>query len=164
MTRDPEILHLYVSPGHNYFGHHEQPAGRNPVIEVDAVDCVAGQGLRGDRFFGFKPDYKGQVTFFAFETYLDLCRLLNVHDRPPSVFRRNVITRGLDLNSLVGREFGIQGIRFGGMAECSPCHWMNGAFAPGAERALHGRGGLRARILTDGSLRVTRAPQQSSSP
>ncbi len=159
MTRNTDILHLYISPGHNFIGHHEQPAGRNPQIEVDEVDCVAGQGLRGDRFFGFKPDYKGQITFFAFETHLDLCRLLEVHDRPPSVFRRNVITRGLDLNSLVGEEFEIQGIRFEGVAECSPCHWMNEAFAPGAEKALHGRGGLRARILTDGVLRAIAADE-----
>jgi MOSC domain-containing protein YiiM len=47
----------------------------------------------------------------------------------------------------------VQGVRFLGTQECSPCHWMNHAFAAGAERALHGRGGLRARILTDGVLR-----------
>jgi MOSC domain-containing protein YiiM len=65
-----------------------------------------------------------------------------------------VITRGLDLNSLVGREFEIQGVRFLGTAECSPCYWMDRAFAPGAEAALKKRGGLRAKILTDGLLRV----------
>jgi MOSC domain-containing protein YiiM len=58
------------------------------------------------------------------------------------------------LNSLVGVEFEIQGVRFAGAAECSPCHWMDQVIAPGAEAALHGRGGLRARILTDGRLRV----------
>jgi MOSC domain-containing protein YiiM len=158
MTRDIEILHLYVSPGHNFFGHHEQPAGRNPVLEVPEVECVTGQGIRGDRFFGFKPDYKGQITFFAHETYLRLCQDLGTHDQPPSVFRRNVITRGADLNALVGTEFEIQGVRFLGMIECSPCHWMNTAFAPGAENALRGHGGLRARILSDGRLKSARPP------
>jgi MOSC domain-containing protein YiiM len=157
MLQDFDILNLYLSPGHNYFGHHEQPPGQSPVMEVPEVQCVAGQGIRGDRFFGFKPDYKGQITFFAAETYLDLCDRLNTRDRNPGVFRRNVITRGIDLNQLVGNEFEVQGVRFQGVTECSPCHWMNQAFAPGAEKALRGRGGLRARILTDGTLRVARA-------
>ncbi len=161
MIREFDILHLYLSPGHNYFGHHEQPPGQNPVVEVDTLDCVAGQGIRGDRFFGFKPDYKGQITFFAFETYRDLCERLGTHHRTPAVFRRNVITRGVDLNQLVGEKFEIQGIEFQGVTECSPCHWMNQAFAPGAENALRGRGGLRARILTDGTLRTAQVPEPS---
>ena len=72
----------------------------------------------------------------------------------PSVYRRNVITRGVDLNTLIGVEFEIQGVRFLGNSECSPCYWMDQAFGPGAEAALKGRGGLRAKILTDGVLRV----------
>jgi len=154
MSIHPEILHLYISPGHNFFGHHEKPPGEHPLLEVAEIECVAGQGIRGDRFFGFKPDYKGQITFFAFETYLDLCRNLGIQEKPPAVFRRNVITRGADLNRLVDRDFEIQGVRFFGMSECSPCHWMNQAFGPGTENALRGRGGLRARILTDGRLRT----------
>jgi MOSC domain-containing protein YiiM len=58
------------------------------------------------------------------------------------------------LNSLVGVEFEVQGVKFLGTAECFPCHWMDEAFAPGAEHFLQGRGGLRAKILTDGMLRV----------
>lgn len=60
----------------------------------------------------------------------------------------------LHRHTLVGREFQIQGIRFHGIAECSPCYWMNTAFGLGAEDALRGRGGLRARILTNGVLRA----------
>ncbi len=125
------------------------------MLSVPSVECIAGQGLVGDRFFGFKEDYKGQVTFFAWEVYADLCSTFGVTDKDPQVFRRNVITKGVDLNALVGKEFTVQGVTFEGMAECSPCHWMNDAFCAGAEEALRGRGGLRARILTDGVLRVT---------
>jgi MOSC domain-containing protein YiiM len=150
-----DVLHLYVSPGHNFFGHHGQPAGTHPIEERAEVRCVAGRGLEGDRFLDHKPDYKGQVTFFQHEVYLDLCERLQVWDKPPSVFRRNVITRGVDLNTLIGVEFEVQGIRFLGVEESKPCHWMNLAFGPGAESALAGRGGLRARILSDGILRVT---------
>ncbi|HZJ14023.1 MAG TPA: MOSC domain-containing protein [Chthoniobacteraceae bacterium] len=149
------IRHLYVSPGHNFFGHHEQPAGTHPIVEVRTARCVAGRGIESDRFFDFKPDYKGQITFFAQEVYESLCASLGVQNKPSSVFRRNVITSGVDLNTLIGREFEIQGVRFLGTGECSPCHWQNEAFAPGAEDALQGRGGLRAKILSDGVLSVS---------
>ena len=128
--------------------------GRHPTIAVPEVACVAGCGLTGDRFFAFKENYKGQVTFFANEVFADVCQKLGSAEKSPGVTRRNVITQGVDLNSLVGQRFAIQGIEFEGVSECSPCHWMNQAIAPGAEAALHGRGGLRARILTDGVLRV----------
>jgi MOSC domain-containing protein YiiM len=149
------VRHLYVSPGHNFFGHHGQPAGTHASEERAEIRCVAGRGIEGDRFFDYKDAYKGQITFFAWEVYRDLRSALGVRDRPPSVFRRNVIVEGLDLNDLVGVEFTLQGIRFAGAQECSPCEWMDQAFAPGAHAALKGRGGLRARILTDGVLRVS---------
>ena len=151
------IEHLYISSDHNYFGHHEQPAGAHPIQAMTALECVAGRGVRGDRFFDYKPDYKGQITFFAAEIYDKLCTtflpLGGAHPEP-SAFRRNVITRGVDLNTLIGVTFTLQGITFQGTAECSPCYWMDQAFAPGTEAALKGRGGLRAKILTDGWLRV----------
>jgi MOSC domain-containing protein YiiM len=156
MTDQPAIAiqHLFISPGHNFFGRHAQSPGVHPMIELPEIRCLAGRGIEGDRFLDFKPDYKGQITFFSGEIYDELCARLDVWDRPPSAFRRNVITRGVDLNTLIGREFSIQGIRFLGMAECSPCDWQDGAFALGTEAALTGRGGLRAKILTDGALRV----------
>jgi MOSC domain-containing protein YiiM len=150
------LLHLYFSPEHNYFGHHGQTAGTAPMLEVPELKLVAGQGIEGDRFFGYKPDYKGQVTFFDHQRYLELCERFQVWDRPSSVFRRNIITEGQDLNALIGKEFEVQGVHFMGMAECSPCHWMDQAFHPGTEAALKNHGGLRARILTDGVLRVDR--------
>jgi MOSC domain-containing protein YiiM len=147
------VEHIYISPEHNYFGHHGQPAGTSPIIELDEASLVAGKGIEGDRFFAWKEDYKGQITFFSHEVYQDVCASLGVINVPPSVFRRNVIVSGIDLNSLIDQEFELQGIRFRGICECSPCHWMDEAFHPGAESALKGRGGLRARILTSGILR-----------
>jgi len=149
-----KIRHLYISPGHNFFGHHEQPPGEYPLIERAEIRCVAGRGIEDDRFFDFKHDYKGQITFFASEVFEDICRKLGVNGKSPGVTRRNVVTAGVDLNLLIGKEFEIQSVRFAGTAECSPCHWMDDAIAPGAEKLLHARGGLRARILTGGMLRV----------
>jgi hypothetical protein len=148
------VAGIFISPRHNFFGHHGQLAEAHPMLAVSEVECVAGKGLRGDRFFGFKENYKGQVTFFATEVFEQVCQALHVSGKSPSVTRRNVVTRGQDLNLLIGKKFSMQGIEFEGVSECSPCHWMNEAIAPGAEAALHGRGGLRARILTDGVLHV----------
>jgi MOSC domain-containing protein YiiM len=153
-----DLVHLYVSPGHNYFGRHGLTPGQSPVQEMSEVNCVAGRGIEGDRFFDHGADYKGQITFFADEVYRSLCEQFDAHDKPSSVFRRNVITRGVDLHELIGREFEIQGVRYSGTEECRPCHWMDLAFCPGAEAALRGHGGLRARILTSGVLRVGERP------
>jgi hypothetical protein len=147
-----EILHLYTSPAHNFFGHHGREPDAHPTHEVERIECVAGSGIRGDRFFGYRYQYKGQITFFADEVFNELCDSFDVHDKSPAVVRRNVITRGVDLNTLIGTEFEVQGVRFRGTEECRPCYWMDQAFAPGTENFLKGHGGLRAQILTDGEI------------
>jgi MOSC domain-containing protein YiiM len=149
------VQELFISPGHNYFGNHGQPPGEHVLVEVDAVECVARHGIRGDRFFDYQANYKGQITFFSIEVFRDVCKLLGVEDRSPGAARRNVVTRGIDLNYLVGRRFMLQGIEFEGVCECKPCYWMDSAIGPGAEQALQGRGGLRARILSDGVLHLS---------
>lgn len=151
------ICHLFISPGHNFYGHHGQPAGEHPVVAVEQVECVAGHGLKGDRFYDYQPEYQGQITFFAIEVIEALRRELNLPAACPELTRRNVFTRGADLNALVGAEFELQGVRFAGTQPCRPCYWMNRAFGDDrVETWLQGRGGLRARILSDGVL--TRDP------
>ena len=116
------------------------------------IECLASRGIRGDRYFDFKDDYKGQITFFSLDVFNELCAALDLRDHTPALARRNVITRGVDLNDLIGQDFEVQGVRFHGTEECRPCYWMNRAIAPGAEEFLKGRGGLRAKILSDGTL------------
>jgi MOSC domain-containing protein YiiM len=125
------------------------------MIEVPMIECVAGRGIRGDRYFDFQDDYKGQITFFSLDVFEKLCAALSLHDCSPSAARRNVITRRVDLNDLIGKEFEIQGVGFYGTQESAPCYWMDQAFAPGAKEFLKGRGGLRAKILSTGGVRST---------
>lgn len=150
------IRSLYISPGHNFFGHHGQEPGEHPLEEVQEIECVVGRGIRGDRFFDYKSDYKGQITFFSSEVFAEVCRAVGAEAKTPGAARRNVVTEGVDLNTLIGQRFSVQGVEFEGVCECSPCYWMDRAIAPGAEEALKGRGGLRARILSDGVLRAGR--------
>lgn len=152
------MLHLEIlciSPGHNYYGHHDKEAGQHDILKVDQVECVAGKGIKGDRFFDYKRDYKGQITFFSMEILESLRLELNFPDVQPEATRRNAFVRGVDLNTLIGKQFELQGVWFEGMEECRPCYWMNTALGPGAEAWLRGRGGLRCRILTDGRLNCT---------
>lgn len=146
------VEHLFISPGHNFFGHHGRAASEHPIVAVQKIECVAGRGIRGDRFFDYKENYKGQITFFAMEVLEQLRAELNLPDAQPQATRRNAFVRGLDLNALLGRQFEIQGVRFEGVEESRPCYWMNFALGPGAEEWLRGRAGLRGRILTDGVL------------
>jgi MOSC domain-containing protein YiiM len=148
-----EICHLYISPGHNFVGHHGQEPDDYPMIEMPTIECVAGRGIRGDRYFDFKDDYKGQITFFSLDVFDELCQTLGLGQRSPAGARRNIIVRHADLKELIGQDFKLQGVRFHGMEECRPCYWMDRAIAPGAHEFLKGRGGLRAKILTDGQLR-----------
>jgi MOSC domain-containing protein YiiM len=147
-----EIFHLFISTGHNFVGHHGREPDTLPMIEVSQIECVAGRGIRGDRYFDFKDDYKGQITFFSLEVFAELCSAMQLQACSPSLARRNVITRGVDLNDLIDQEFEVQGVRFFGTEECRPCSWMDRAFAAGTQEFLKGRGGLRAKILTDGNL------------
>ena len=155
------IEYLFVSPGHNFFGRHGQLAGTNPLLRVSEIECVAGRGVRGDRFFDYKEDYKGQITFFSIQVFEEVCQSLGISGKCPGLTRRNVITSGVDLNLLIGKTFSVQGLEFEGVCECEPCYWMEQAIGAGAEEAVEDRGGLRARILTSGILRV--GPQMPDS-
>src|SRR5882672_4974342 len=135
-----EICHLYISPDHNFFGHHGHEPDQYPAIEVAMIECAAGHGIRGDRFFDYRDDYKGQITFFSAEVFAELSRAFRLTDKSAGLLRRNVIVSGINLNDLIGLDFEVQGVPFRGTAHCKPCYWMNTAVGPGAEDFLAGRG------------------------
>ena len=148
------IRQIFISPGHNYFGHHGRAPDDFPLVEVQQVECVAGHGIRGDRFYDYRDEYKGQITFFSLEVFDRLAQHLGLTNKSPAALRRNVIVSGVELNDLIGEEFSIQGVRLRGMVHCKPCYWLDQAVAPGTEKFLQGNGGLRAQILSDGVIAV----------
>ncbi len=158
------VVQIYRSPEHNYFGHYGRDPGTTPMGEVARARLLAGRGVEGDRF-SLEVGTKGQVSFFALEVWMRLCRELNRTDRQPDVFRRNIVVQGTDLNALVGRDFVVQGVRFHGVEYCKPCFWMDRAFAPGAFALLSEwkAGGLRASVLSDGWLCVSAAESEPCS-
>lgn len=147
------IEHIFISPDHNYVGHHGGPAGDHPCESRQRVRLIAGRGIEGDRYALRDHGHPKQITFFDMEV-IDALSKRAGHPVPPQNVRRNVFVRGLDLPSLVGKTFTLQGIRFEGVDPCKPCYWMDEAVGPGTEAFLKGNGGLRARILDDGDLCV----------
>ena len=151
------LEHIYISPGHNYFGKPKDGPGLHPTTDVDVVEVRAGRGLVGDRYYGVPAHYEAQVTFFAGEVFDALLAEFGRDDLAPVLTRRNIVTRGANLNQLIGQEFTITtsegAVDFLGTKPCSPCAWMDAMLGTGAHEFLRGRGGLRARILSNGTLR-----------
>lgn len=158
------IHHLFISPGHNYFGNRTQTPGAHPTFDVETVEVKAGLGLVGDRFYGKGAQFDGHVTFFAWEIFQVVSTEGGVQNQSPAVLRRNVVVEGVNLNQLIGQEFAIDGVRFYGAKHCAPCRWMDIGLAPGALKLLRGRGGLRAQVLSDGVLRRGDAVLQTMIP
>ncbi len=154
---DAGLLEIWISPGNDFRSHHGMARGTHGIESLKQVECVAGMGLKGDRYFGYKPDFKGQVTFLAAEAVDAVREHFKRPDLSSSEFRRNLIVCGVDLSDWIGKRFRFQGVEFEGSEECKPCYWMDEAVAPGVEEFLKTRfrGGLRARILSDGILRIS---------
>lgn len=125
----------------------------------DQVTAIAGRGLDGDRYFSglgtFSRD-RGtgrHVTLVEIEAIEGLKRDYRVGIAPAQT-RRNIVTRGVALNHLVGGEFFVGAVRLRGMRLCEPCAHLERLSARGALCGLIHRGGLRAELLTGGSIRV----------
>lgn len=151
--RTVEVKHLFISPGHNYFGRHGKGSESHQIIDCDEIELVAGRGITGDRFFDYKRDYKGQVTLFDDATLWAVRKEFGLPELSAVAFRRNVVTSGVALNELIGKTFTLGKVELSGSEEARPCYWMDEACAPGVEEFLKGRGGLRCRIVRGGMLR-----------
>jgi MOSC domain-containing protein YiiM len=155
------IHHIFISPGHNYFGRPKNGPGEHATVDVPEVEAVAGQGLAGDRYFGVAAHYDAQVTFVAWEVFRALQAEFGRHDWSPILMRRNIVLEGVPLIQLIGQpfalDFGSHQVEFVGAKHCAPCAWMDAMLAPGAQKFLRGRGGLRARITGTGLVTRGRA-------
>jgi len=136
------------------------PQAQAPVQLVRSARALAGRGLEGDRYAAGagtfsprgapKPGY--QLTLIAAEVVEDLTARDAALDFAST--RRNVLTRGIDVNALVGRDFTVGDVRCRGLRLAEPCAHLERLSGPGLLRPLIHRGGLRADILTDGDIHV----------
>jgi MOSC domain-containing protein YiiM len=153
---DVEVLHLLVSPAHAYFGRAREGAADVPTTDADTVQLVAGKGIVGDRFFGKAAHMDAAVTLFAVEALEAIAAELEAAPFDPLLTRRNVVLRGADLAPLIGQDFALESrgelVRLRAGRHAHPCAWMDQMLAPGAHKAMRGRGGVRCQVLSDGLL------------
>ena len=129
-----------------------------PVL-VERVQAVAGRGLEGDRYAQGRGTFSGgtgdgrALTLIEGEV-LDALELPDGSRLSAAEARRNLVTRGIALNPLVGRRFAVGDVECEGRRLCEPCAHLQRLTARGVLRALVHRGGLRADVLTDGVIEV----------
>ena len=133
-----------------------------PMVRVDRAVARKGRGLEGDRYFDQRGTFSN-VHGRGYDLTLIEAEVLDALELPseqiaPEEARRNVITRGIDLNALVGRPFTVGGVECLGQRLCEPCAHLErltaNAGKPGTLRALIHKGGLRADIVSDGEIHV----------
>jgi len=141
-------------------GIHIASARAAPMQLVEEAHAVPGRGLEGDRYFDgggtFSvpfPNPDSEVTLIEEESltvFNHECRSSML----PANTRRNIVTRGVELNNLVGREFRIGVVRFLGHGLCEPCDHLQKLTSEPVLTGLVGKGGLRAQVLTEGIFRL----------
>ncbi len=131
---------------------------KQPTVSVEQVDATPGVGLHGDRyaekqgtFFKPLPDY--ELTLIEAEALDALKREYDI-ELSAADTRRNLVTRGVPLNHLVGREFSIGGVKIRGIRLCEPCSHLQALTKLPVIKGLRHRGGLRAQILSAGTIHV----------
>ncbi|MCS7477573.1 MOSC domain-containing protein [Umezawaea endophytica] len=163
---DVQVVALLVSPVHAFEGRPQDGPLVDPLLgSCDRVEVRAGLGLVGDRFYAQPAHRKASVTVIAAESLDLITAELSLAAVPnPVLTRRNVVLRGFPVDGLpagrsrAGALFSLDSgdgpVRFQAHRPASPCGWMDQVLAPGAHKALRGRGGVRCEPLDDGFLRV----------
>jgi MOSC domain-containing protein YiiM len=135
------------------------PTGEASPESRDEVLAVAGRGLEGDRYFDGTGTYSQtpgtgrNVTLIESEALEAAAKDYKV-DLPPGASRRNIVTEGVALNHLVGKEFTVGGVRLKGTRLCEPCSHLAKLTGKPVVKALIHRAGLRADILEGGPIHV----------
>ena len=136
---------------------HIAAVASEPTTSVDEARAVPGKGLEGDRYFkreGTYSDRHGpdrEVTLIEIETIQALERDYK-YELSPGDARRNIVTRNVPLNHLVGREFQVGEVTLRGIRLNEPCNHLAGLTDDKVKQGLVHRGGLRAQILTEGTI------------
>ncbi len=129
-----------------------RPARELPMREVEAAQVRAGSGLVGDRYAGGSG--KRGITLIQAEHLPAIAALSGKPSVAPAQLRRNLVVSGVPLIALKGRRFRIGEVLCEGTGPCDPCSRMEDALGPGGYNAMRGHGGLTARVLGDGWIRI----------
>ena len=145
------------------------PVEAGLLVVVPEAEAVAGHGLKGDRYyFDTKQDEPGrEITLVEAEAIEALAAEHGIQ-LGPGESRRQIYTRGARLNPLVGKRFLVGDVECVGVELCEPCSHLQSLTQPGVMRGLVHRGGLRADILSGGTIRpgdpVREVPDRAEAP
>jgi MOSC domain-containing protein YiiM len=120
------------------------------VVEAQAV---ADRGLEGDRA-GARPGGKRQVTLIQAEHLPLIAGYVGLPEVSPALVRRNLVVSGINLNALDNKRFYVGDVLLEATGHCHPCARMEEALGLGGYNALRGHGGLTARVVTSGVIRI----------
>ena len=123
-----------------------------PMRELAVADALAGQGIEGDRKVAPGREPAAQLTLIEAE-HIDAFATATGYAMRPDQPRRNVVTRGIRLNDLLGKRFNVGEALCEGIELCEPCGKFQRLTHPEVRRFFKGRGGLRARIVEGGLIR-----------
>ncbi len=126
---------------------------RAPLAPLDQVEAVAGYGLAGDHYAS-KNNGKRQVTLIQAEHLEAVAKLLGKPEVRPEWVRRNILVSGINLYALRDRRFRIGDTVLEGAGICDPCSRMEEALGAGGYNAMRGHGGIIARIVDGGMIRL----------
>jgi MOSC domain-containing protein YiiM len=126
---------------------------RAPVASVTQVEAIAGYGLAGDHYAS-KSNGKRQVTLIQAEHLEAVAKILGRSEVRADGVRRNLLVSGVNVYALRDRKFRIGAILLEGSGPCDPCSRMEEVLGIGGYNAMRGHGGITARILEGGVLRV----------
>ena len=138
---------------------HLASVGGAPMQTIDEARAVVGRGIEGDRYcaglgtYSNEPGSGRHVTLIEIEALEGLKRDYGIEIAPAQA-RRNIVSRGVALNHLIGREFSVGSVILRGTRLCEPCAHLERLSAPGALRGLIHRGGLRAEVVAGGTIRI----------
>ncbi|TPG60310.1 MOSC domain-containing protein [Roseomonas nepalensis] len=130
-----------------------RPARRAPVRAVEAARAERGQGLSGDRFASTR-DGARQVTLIAAEQLRAIAGYLAREAVEPARLRRNLVVEGINLSALRNRRFRVGEVLLEWSGDCHPCSRMDEELGPGGYNAVRGHGGITARVIEGGALRL----------
>jgi MOSC domain-containing protein YiiM len=128
------------------------PDAEKPLVRIDSVSAVAGRGLVGDRYFDGRGTFGG--TGRGYQVTLVEAEVLDDVDLSWEQARRNIVTRGIALNTLVGQRFSVGTVECIGRRLAEPCSHLEKLARPGLLRPLVHRAGLRADVLRDGEIKL----------
>ena len=128
-----------------------RPAREEPVQVVESITIDTQTGIVGDHFAG-RPGAKRQVTLIQAEHIPVIAAILQLDEIDPTLLRRNIVVRGINLQSLRNVEFHIGDAILSGTGDCAPCNRMETNLGPGGYNAMRGHGGITARVVQSGKV------------